>query len=205
MTSNLITEGIPGMSSTNNVDRPDRSLNTAADNTVVEDNLSRPTRKRFTKIYPYKPQSAIKQMQVKKRGVKRKIRQKHSSTPANYKRKIISLINSLEKSTLETSINDSTKKDLVDQFEIMRTQIIIKLDEIKMHLEIMRSYDEASKRRDRQKVYRQQKLERVNPINVENDNINETFDVSSIDIPDVQTILNIQLGDINIDCFNEFE
>ena len=205
MMSNLITESIPGMSSTDNVDKPDRSLNTAANNTVVEDNLSRPTRKRFTKIYPYKPQSAIKQMQVKKRGVKRKRKRKSSSTPANYKRKIISLINSLEKSTLETSINDSTKKDLVDQFEIMRTQIIIKLDEIKMHLEIMRSYDEASKRRDRQKVYRQQKLERVNPINVENDNINETFDVSSIDIPDIQTILNIQLEDINIDCFNEFE
>ena len=205
MMSNLITESIPGMSSTNNVDRPDRSLNTAADNTVVEDNLSRPTRKRFTKIYPYKPQSAIKQMQVKKRGAKRKLRRKPSSTPANYKRKIISLINSLEKSTLETSINDSTKKDLVDQFEIMKTQIMVKLNEIKMHLEIMRSYDEASKRRDRQKVYRQQKLERVNPINVENDNINETFDVSSIDIPDIQTILNIQLEDINIDCFNEFE
>ena len=205
MTSNLITESIPGTSSTDSVDEPDRSLNTAVNNTVVEDNLSRPTRKRFTKVYPYIPQSAIKQMQVKKRGVKRKLRRKPSSTPANYKRKIISLINSLEKSTLETSINDSTKKDLVDQFEIMKTQIMIKLNEIKMHLEIMRSYDEASKRRDRQKVYRQQKLERVNPINVENDNIDETFDVSSIDIPDIQTILNIQLGDINIDCFNDFE
>ena len=204
MMSDSITENNPGMSSTDNVDKPDRLINTAANNTVVEDNSSRPTRKRFTKVYPYIPQSAIKQMQVKKRCLKRKLRRKPSSTPANYKRKIISLINSLEKSTLETSINDSTKKDLVDQFEIMKTQIMVKLNEIKMHLEIMRSYDEASKRRDRQKVYRQQKLERVNPINVENDNINETFDVSSIDIPDIQTILNIQLGDINIDCFNEF-
>ena len=118
MMSDSITENNPGMSSTDNVDKPDRLINTAANNTVVEDNLSRLTRKRFTKVYPYKPQSAIKQMQVKRRGVKRKLRRKPSSTPANYKRKIISLINSLEKSTLETSINDSTKKDLVDQFEI---------------------------------------------------------------------------------------
>ena len=83
---------------------------------------------------------------------------------------------------------------------------MVKLDEMKMHLEIMRSYDEASKRRDRQKIYRQQRLERVNPINVETNTINETLiNESLIDVPDIQTILNLQLGDINIDCFNEFE
>ena len=206
MMPNLTAKHNPEIVPTNNIVESDRLINTAVNNTGVKDNLNRPIRKRFTKIYPYKPQSAVKQMQVKKFGAKRKLKQRPSLTPANYKRKIISLKNSLERSTLETPINDSTKRDLIDQFEIMKTQIMVKLDEMKMHLEIMRSYDEASKRRDRQKIYRQQRLERVNPINVETNTINETLiNESLIDVPDIQTILNLQLGDINIDCFNEFE
>ena len=134
--SNLTTENNPETVLIDHAVNPDRLLNTAVYSTEVKDNLSRPTLKRFTKVYPHRPRSAVKNMQISDPGAKRKSKQKTPSSPANYKRKIISLISSLENSTLETPVNNSTKRELVGQFEIMKTQIIDKLKDIMIHLEI---------------------------------------------------------------------
>jgi hypothetical protein len=207
--TNLNTEVNINMVYTDNTDSPNELLNTTVENTEVRDNLSRPNRKRFTKKYPFKPRSAIQNMQSSKLNTKRKSKLKFPSSPANCKRKITGIIKSLENFTLETPINSPTKKELIDHFKTINMQIMDKLTEMINHLEIMRSYDEAFNRRERQKLYRQQKIERANPINVEipikDETLSKTLNESLIDVSNINTILGVTLEDINIDCFNEFE
>jgi hypothetical protein len=209
MMTNLNTEVNINMVYTDNTVSPNNSLSTTVENAEVKDDLSRPTRKRFTKKYPFKPKSAIQNMQNSKLNSKRKSKLKFPSSPANYKRKITGIIKSLENFTLETPINSPTKKELIDHFETINMQIMDKLTEMIKHLEIMRSYDEAFNRRERQKLYRQQKIERANPIHVEipviNETLSKTLNESLIDVSNINTILGVTLEDINIDCFNEFE
>ena len=207
--TNLNTGVNINMVYTDNTDSPNELLNTTVENTEVRDNLGTPNRKRFTKKYPYKPRSAIQNMKSSKLNTKRKSKLKFPSSPANCKRKITGIIKSLENFTLETPINSPTKKELIDHFKTINVQIMDKLTEMINHLEIMRSYDEAFNRRERQKLYRQQKIERANPINVEipinDETLSKTLNESLIDVSNINTILGVTLEDINIDCFNEFE
>ena len=128
-----------------------------------------------------------------------------SITPANYKRKVISLLESLENSTLDTQVDTSAKRELVEQYEIMKKKLIINLTEVKTHLELMRMFDEVSKRRERQRLYRLHKVAKTKLSNDEIDILNSMSSEPLMCIPDMQVYLRSDLGDTNVELFSEFD
>ena len=87
----------------------------------------------------------------------------------------------------------------------MKKQLIISLTEVKEHLEMLRMFDEVSKRRDRQRSYRFNKLAKAKLSNDEIDILNTMSNEPLMCIPDIQAYLKFDLRETDVELFSEFD
>ena len=204
MTSHLIEHDMEARL-INNIINIGRSHNVLVKTTETSDNVDKLPLKRSAPVNYRDVQFGKADNRIALPGESREFKQKVSITPANYKRKIISLLESLENSTLDTQVDTSAKRELIEQYEIMKKQLIISLTEVKEHLEMLRMFDEVSKRRDRQRSYRFNKLAKAKLSNDEIDILNTMSNEPLMCIPDIQAYLKFDLRETDVELFSEFD